>query len=101
MNIEFEMKRTNFILSLFLVCTLIGISCNRGKNKVPKSKKHANATLDPDKKFYNKENKKEEKEHLKKAETRKKELEQSQPKELDQDYEVPKNPDGPAPKTHY
>jgi hypothetical protein len=95
------MKRICWILFILIFASFGVFSCNRGKNKIPKSKKHAKTTLDPDKKFYNKESKKEEKEHLKKAETRKKELEESQPKELDQDYEVPKNPDGPAPKTHY
>jgi type III secretory pathway component EscR len=95
------MKRIKHFIFLIIVCVIGFLSCNRGKNKVPKSKKHANATLDPDKKFYNKENKKEEKEHLKKAEARKKELEETQPKELDQDFEVPKSPEGPTPKTHY
>jgi outer membrane protein assembly factor BamD (BamD/ComL family) len=91
----------HFILLIIACISIVFFACNRGKNKIPKSKKQANATLDPKDEFYNKQSKKEEKEHLKKAATRKKELEETQPKELNQDYEVPKNPQGPAPKTHY
>lgn len=88
----------------FILLTSLGIfSCKTGKQKVPKSKKIANATINDDRQFYNSDDDAALHEQLDKSKKKRKELEKIHPRELNQDYDVnkAKRKGPPAPQTYY
>ncbi|MFN8415634.1 MAG: hypothetical protein U0U66_04800 [Cytophagaceae bacterium] len=97
--------RLKFTYSIFLVgiLSVFIISCKTGKQKVPKSKKLGNATINDDRQFYNHEDDAALQEQQDKSKQKRKELEKIHPRELNQDYDVnkAKRKGPPTPQTYY